>query len=110
VGRAEPRPGVDATALPTQPFAVQQVRAGEFCPNAGVAKPLDRLAVEGLGGFALAQQCTRTRLDTQRPIGAGRARAFGQPAKCLGGDVALSAARGRLDELNRRPGRSDRFA
>ena len=44
--------GVDAAVLAAQPLAVEQVRAGERDADAGAAEPLDRLAVEPLGGLA----------------------------------------------------------
>jgi hypothetical protein len=51
--------GVPAPVLAAQPFAVQQVGAGHGRAHAGTAEPLDRLAIEVLGGLALAQQGTR---------------------------------------------------
>ena len=45
-----------AAVLAAQPFAVQQVRAGQFHPDAGAAESLYRLAVQVLGGLAAAEQ------------------------------------------------------
>ncbi len=39
-----------------QPFAVDQMRAGQFRPDPGTAKPLDRLPIQAIGGLAVAQQ------------------------------------------------------
>jgi hypothetical protein len=46
--------GVDAAVLAAQPFAVQQVGAGQFGAELGAAEPVDRLAVQVLGGLSLA--------------------------------------------------------
>ena len=56
---------VGTAVLAAQPLAVEQVRAGEFGPQRSTAEPVDRLAVEALGGLALAQQRARARLDSQ---------------------------------------------
>ena len=46
-------PSIDAATLPSEPFAVQQMRAGEVCSHTGTAETLDRLEVETLGGVTL---------------------------------------------------------
>ena len=43
-------------ALPAQPFAVDEVGAGELDAHARAAKAADRFAVEGVGGVILADQ------------------------------------------------------
>jgi hypothetical protein len=48
-------PGLDA-ALAAQPFAVQQLGAGDFHPQPGTAETVDRLLVPGLGFLSLAEQ------------------------------------------------------
>ena len=58
VGDAKLCARVDAAALPAEPFAVQQVRAGEICSDTGAAETLDRLAVETFSGVAVIQQRT----------------------------------------------------
>ena len=50
VGGAQLLARVQAAALAAQPFAVEQMGAGELHADAGAAEPLDRLAVEALGG------------------------------------------------------------
>jgi hypothetical protein len=52
-------------ALPSQPLPVQQVGAGQVGAQPGPGQALDRLAVQALGGLALAQQRPAARLDTQ---------------------------------------------
>src|SRR4051794_41829062 len=59
---------VEPAALPAQPFAVQEVSAGELHPDASPGEPLDRLAIEPLGGLAIAKERPRARLDTERPV------------------------------------------
>ena len=56
VGRPKLLARVDAASLATEPFTIKQVRAGELHADAGTAEALDRLAVEALGGIALAEQ------------------------------------------------------
>jgi hypothetical protein len=46
--------GVHPPVLAAQPFAVQQVGAGELGAELGTAEPVDRLAVPALGGLAVA--------------------------------------------------------
>jgi hypothetical protein len=43
--------------LAPQPFAVDQMRAGQIHTHAGAAEPLDRLTVQTISGLTLAQQC-----------------------------------------------------
>src|SRR2546423_13121768 len=59
---------IEPPALPAQPFAVQEVSAGEVHPDASPGEPLDRLAIEPLGGLAIAEERPRARLDAQRPV------------------------------------------
>src|SRR3954465_12277244 len=61
-------PRVEPAALPTQPFAVQEVSAGELHPDASPGEPLDRLAIEPLGGLAIANERPRAPLDAERPV------------------------------------------
>ena len=56
VGEAELLARVQAPILAAQPFAVQQVGAGEMDGDPAAGEPLDGLAVEGFGGRAVAQQ------------------------------------------------------
>ena len=45
-----------AASVPAQPFAVDEVRAGELEAHSGAAKAANRLAVEGVSGLTLAHQ------------------------------------------------------
>ena len=49
-------PSVDAAVLATQPLTVRQVCAGEMDDDTTAREPFDRLAVEGFGCLAVAQQ------------------------------------------------------
>ena len=69
VCRAELLARVDPAALAAQPFAVEQVSARELRPQPRAAQPLDRLAIEGRGSLALAQQRAGAGLDAERPVG-----------------------------------------
>jgi hypothetical protein len=48
--------GIGAPVLAAQPVAVEQMSAGEVHPGVGAAEAVDRLAVQVLGGLALARQ------------------------------------------------------
>ena len=90
VGGPQLLASVGAPVLAAQPLAVEQVRAGQFGPERSTAEPVDRLAVEALGGPALAQQRARARLDPQPelgPAGLGDAR---QPGQRIGGQLRCS--------------------
>src|SRR5262249_677114 len=56
VGRAQLLARVEPPALPAQPFTVEEMRAGQVRAQLGSAQPVDRVAVQGLGGGAVAQQ------------------------------------------------------
>ena len=94
---------VDAAVLAAQPLAVEQVRAGELGTQPGPAEPLDRLAVQALGGLAVAQQRPRARLDPERPVGAARLRS---PPSAR----SSASARERRSRRSGRPPRSARSA
>jgi hypothetical protein len=70
---------VDPPALASQPLAVEQMTAGELSSDAGTAEASDGLAVETLGGVALAEQGADAGFDPQRPLGGCHTRALGQP-------------------------------
>ena len=101
MARAQLLARVDPAALAAQPLAVEQVGAGELEAHAGAAKPLDRLAVEALGGLAVAEQRARAGLDAQRPVGAAGACRLREPLQGVVRALSSAAARGRLDELGR---------
>ena len=93
---------VHATALAAEPFAVEQARAGELDADPRALEPLDRLAVEGVGVFALAQQRPGACQDAERPIRTRGACPLFQPGQRGGGDLRLAATSRRLDELGQR--------
>jgi hypothetical protein len=75
VGGAQLLAGVGAAALPAQPFAVEEVGAGQL--GAGLVQVRDRVAVELFGGAALAEQGSDEGLDPQGPFGGHCPGAFG---------------------------------
>ena len=86
VGSAYLLARVGALAPPAQPFAVQQVGTGQLQAELGAAEPVDRLAVQAVGGLAVAQQRPGARLDAQsdvlpRVVSASWSRA--SPAMCV---------------------------
>src|SRR6267378_6841453 len=82
VGGAQLLAGVYAAALAAQPLAIEQVGAGELHADAGTPEARDRLAVEALGDVTLVEQGADAGFDSQRPLGGGYPRAFGQPLEC----------------------------
>jgi hypothetical protein len=95
--------GVESAALAAEPFAVDKVGAGEVHPNAGAGEAFDRLAIERLGRFAVAEQRPRAGLDAERPIGATGRGCVRKPAEGIGGEPGLAAPDGRLDQLDQSP-------
>jgi hypothetical protein len=63
VGGAELLARIDAAAFAPQPFAVEQMGPGQLRAHAAAAQPLDRRAVQALGGLAVAQQRPGARHD-----------------------------------------------
>jgi hypothetical protein len=60
---AELLAGVDASALPAQPLAIEQLRPRELGTQLGAAQPIDRFPVELVGGGAVAEQRPGACLD-----------------------------------------------
>ena len=56
VGGSKVLAGVDAPVLATQPLAVHEVCAGEMDGDTSALESFDRLAVQGLGSLAVAEQ------------------------------------------------------
>src|SRR5580700_5326109 len=96
-------PGLAAAALASQPLAVDQVGAGKLQANACPTQPFDRLAVQGVGGVAVAQQRPRTCLYPERPVSAGSGRRLREPLERQPGELALSGPDGRFNELRHGP-------
>ena len=103
VREAQLLPGVDAPVLAAQPLAVEQIGAPEFHADAGAAKAVDRLAVEGLGRLALAEQCPRAGLDAKRPVSPAGAGGRREPLEGASRELGYPAAGRCLDELGYRP-------
>ena len=70
---------VDAPVFAPEPFAVDEVRAGELDADSGAFEPLDRIPVERLGGVSSSDQRLRAREHSEGPVRAGGACAFFQP-------------------------------
>ncbi len=54
VGRAQLLARVDPAILAAQPLAIEKVRAGELWTEPGAPQPLDRLAIQIVGGRPVA--------------------------------------------------------
>ena len=66
---------------------------------------VDRFSVERLGVVAVAEQGTRTGLDSQRPVGASGAGRLLDPLERTMRALRLAGPNGRLDQLGERPDR-----
>ena len=97
--------GIRTAPFPAEPLAVEQVSAGEIRSVPGAGEPLDGLAVEALGGAAVAEQRTRAGLDPQPEVGASGLRRFGQPRHRPGREAGVSAAHSGFDQLGQGPQR-----
>jgi hypothetical protein len=75
------------------------VDAGKLGTKPWAAKPADRLAVQALGGLAVAQQLLRTGLDPQLHVGSACSRRFGQQVQGIGGNTRAPAAPSGFDQL-----------
>jgi hypothetical protein len=95
---------VDGAPLAAQPFAVQQVGTGQVRAHAGLAEPAERLPVQAVGGFAVAQQRPAPRLDPSpqsvRPAWSSQTTGRGHR-----GQPGVPGAGGGLDQLGQRPHR-----
>ena len=94
---------VEATAFAPQPFAVQQMRAGELSADARSAEMVDRHAEPAIGDSIVGEQRPGTRFDAARPMGARGLCLVGQPVEGVGRKIGPAAARGRLDQLAQPP-------
>ena len=103
MGGPELFPGVDAAVLAAQPFAVQQVRAGQFRAEPGAAEPFDRLPVEVLRRLALADQRAAAGRDAQPPVGSAGLGGFRELIDRAGRELHVPGACGGLDQLRQRP-------
>ena len=62
-------------------------------------EPFDGLAIQGLGGRAVAEQRACPGANAERPVRAGSAGAFLEPSQGSGGFVVIAASGARLDQL-----------
>jgi len=69
VGSVQLLAGIQAAALAAQPLAVEEMGAGRLGAEARLVQVGDRVAVELLGGAALAEQGADEGLDPQDPFG-----------------------------------------
>jgi hypothetical protein len=76
----------------------------------GPGQPLERLAVQLVGGFSVGQQRLGPRRRPAGPVGTARRGDLRQPPRCRGGLLALVAPHRRLHQLVQRPWRDDQLA
>ena len=102
MGRAQLLARVDPAILAAQPLAIEQVRAGELRTQPGAAQPLDRLAIQLVGG---------RRPRSAAPGSAPRCRARNRCRRAASSRPAARARRGRARRrLRARPPRRARAA
>jgi hypothetical protein len=90
---------VDAPVLATQPFAVHQVGASQVNGDTAAFEAGDGLAVQRLGGPAVAEQRARSGQYAEGPIRPAGLRSFLELSES-GRGVLAGTASGRLDELD----------
>jgi hypothetical protein len=95
--------GVRPPTFAAQPFAVEELCAGELDAYLGAAESLDRLAVQRFRGGTIAVQRTLARVDPERPVRAAGARHRGELLHGRRRRPGLCAARPSLHELGERP-------
>src|ERR1700729_4206761 len=66
-------------------------------------EPLDRIPVQMLRLFMLAQQCPTPRLESQAPVGPPGTRHVRKLGDPVAGDIRLPSTDGCLDQLGQRP-------
>ena len=80
---------LDPAIFAPEPFAVDQMRAGQFRADGGTAEPLDRLTVQAIGRLASAQKRSGPRRHPEPPVAATDAAGLRQPPH---GRVAAGAS------------------
>src|SRR5437588_2170335 len=70
---------VEAAPLPPQPFAVEEMGAGELHADARASEPLNRLAIQAVGLVAVGEQRAAAGLDPEAPISGAGAGSLGDP-------------------------------
>jgi hypothetical protein len=65
VRRAQLLARIEAAAITAQPLPVEEMRTGEVRTELSAAQPVDRLAIEVVGGGAVAQQRPAASLDAE---------------------------------------------
>jgi hypothetical protein len=100
---------INAAVLAAQPLPVEQVRPGELRTQPRTAQPIDRFAVQAVGGRAVAQQRPGARLDAEPEVGSGGLCRLRQPLEGIACELGLSSAHRRLDELRQCPHRVDQL-
>jgi hypothetical protein len=103
VGRAQLLTGFAATALPAQPFPVQQAGAGQVHRDTAAGKALDGFTVAGIGCLAVAQQRAGAGRGPQSPLGpAGPCSLVQLPERGSRG-IGFAGSDVGLDKLDQRP-------
>jgi hypothetical protein len=86
-----------------QPFAVEQMRAGELWMKSRATQPVDRLAVRLVGRGAVAYERARTGQDPERPIRGSHSSGRNDALERTVGHLRLIASDCRFEELDGRP-------
>ena len=105
MGGAQLSARVQPPALAAEPFAVDEMSAGEPPADACAAEPLERLAVELFGGLTVADQGVRIRVDAEPPVAAAGAGALRESLEGAGRMLGHPETARCLDQLDRRPRR-----
>src|SRR5580704_18693986 len=81
------------------------MRPGELRAQPGAPQAIDRLAIEAVSAYPVAQQGPGPRLDAERDVSTAALRHLSQPLERIACEPGVSGARGRLDQFGQRPGR-----
>jgi hypothetical protein len=103
VGLAQLLARVEPAALAPQPFAVEEIGAGQFDADAGTAEAFDGLAIEPFCDRAVGEERSTASLDPEPPVvpaGAGHLR---QSLEGIAGRLSVPGPGRRLDELGQSP-------
>jgi hypothetical protein len=82
-----------------QPFAIEQMGAGQLHPHASTREAVDRFCEEVFGYLTIAYQGSRACFDPERPVRRAGPCCLGQSLACTGGERGHSAPAGGFDQL-----------
>ena len=95
--------GIHAPLPATQPLPIDQMGPSQLHPYTRSIEPLDRLAIERLGGVAAVTRARERAQHAERPVGARRARHVSKLIDGIHGKLSPVAPGGGLDQFGQPP-------